>query len=581
MAKTSLVQKIKSSARKHKLLLTILLFGFFFLAIFITSVAGGLRVFIPYLPEITGFPLSQKNYLLVFQNNHELRPTGGFISSFGKITFQSGFPTGIQIEDVYGTIDDHEYQKPPYPMEELLADKWYKGYTFRDGNYSANFPDSAEELIRLYHLTRPEEKIDGLIAVNFQVLQDLLEVLGPMEVEGRQLNKDNLFEEITNQVNDVDRHNLDSLAQRKSILKPLANAIIKKIIITPFKLRLISDTLTHSLITKDIQLYFADENLQKLALKNSWAGAWPSTIPASNLINSADQPVNDFLSIVETNLGGMKSDRYITRHIKYQVKFPQEYFKSDATAIADLQITLHHFGIENIPLSGPYRGYFRIYNQASQIASAFSPVKPLPSTLSQSNAGPVDDETIKLLPGEEKTINFNYQLPHGSKTAYRLFIPKQSGTNDLYEIIVELPRGYRTASDDFESRENFAYYRGILNHDLDLQVNFLPDQTPPRLILQQNTELNKVSLHFNEDLNQNYADDPFSYEVIDLDMKNPQKTDQIRLKKVETTSKDVHLYLTGQTLQPEERYGVRLKNLRDTHGNILSDRQITVVQRLQ
>lgn len=576
MAKTKLAHRLKELVKKHKVLLTTCFFGLFFIAIFITSVAGSLRVFLPYLGEITGFPFAQKNYLLVFQNNHELRPTGGFISSFGKVTFQNGIPAGIQIEDVYGTIDDHEYQKPPYPMEDLLANEWYKGYTFRDGNYSANFPDSAAELIRLYHLTRPTEKIDGVVAVNFQVLQDLLDVLGPMEVEGRQLNKDNLFEEITNQVNDVDRHNLDSLAQRKSILKPLANAIIRKIIITPFKLRLISDTLTRSLITKDIQLYFADDNLQKLVKKNNWAGEWP------NLDNSSATLLNnDYLAVVETNLGGMKSDRYLTREIKYHVKFPEEYFKSDAKAQAHLQINFHHFGIENIPLSGPYRGYFRIYNQVAQISSALSLKKPDPASSDNPVSGPIADSIVKLQPGEEKTIEFNYSLPHGSKDGYSLTIPKQSGTNDLYEIIIELPRGYRTASDDFESRENFAYYRGTLSKDLKLNLQFLPDQSAPRLVLQENTQLNKISLHFNEDLNQNYADDPFSYAVTDLNIKNPQKTDQIRISKIVTTSKDIDIYLTGQTNQPEERYGVTLRNLRDTHGNILSERQITVVQRLR
>ena len=399
-----------------------------------------------------------------------------------------------------------------------------------------------------------------------------MNALGPLEVEGRWLNQDNLFEEITASVNDVDRHNLESLANRKSILKPLSNAIIKKILFNPFKLRKVSDTITRALDSKDIQLYFTNQNLQNLALKNGWAGAWPTAT------------TSDFLAINEANLGGMKSDRYITRDITYHVRIPESYFADSAEArespTADLTMEAHHYGIENIPLSGPYTGYFRFYNNPKQADYALSTTGP---TKSNSEVRPAE-EIIKLNPGESTTVKETYQLnPQiiSSDRTYSLFLAKQSGTQaDHYRVIIELPRGYRIESDQFQSRENFAYWDGQLNTDKKLTLKILDDELPPRLVLQENRELNKISLHFNEDLNQNYASDPFSYAVTDLDLKHPEKTDDINIRKIVTTSKDVDIFLTGQTNQSEERYGVTLKNLRDTHGNILSERQITVVQRL-
>jgi VCBS repeat-containing protein len=191
------------------------------------------------------------------------------------------------------------------------------------------------------------------------------------------------------------------------------------------------------------------------------------------------------------------------------------------------------------------------------------------------------DEIIKLNPGESKTITKKFEISPDliKDNLYSLYLTKQSGTHDYYTVIVEAPRGYRISSDDFQPLENLAFFQGQINKDLQLDLEILPDQLAPRLILQQNTELNHISLHFNEDLNQDFASDPFSYQITDLNAAN-SKTDQITIRRVETTSKDVHLYLNGQTNQPEEHYSVRLKNLRDTHGNILTDRQITVVQRL-
>ncbi len=566
---SKLYHRLKRFFKKHQIPLLVIFFVIFFLVTFIISVVGGLRVFFPYLGQLTGIPFGQKNYLIVFQNNHELRPGGGFISSFATTQFIAGFPTKLQIEDVYGDIDEHQRLTAPYPMEKLLADQWYKGYSFRDGNYSPNFPDSARELIRLYQLSRPGEKIDGVIALNFSVLENLLSALGPVEVDGKWLSKDNLFEEITNQVNDTDLHNVQSLANRKSILKPLSNAIIKKILLNPFKLRKIADVISRSLTKKDLQLFFYNQGLQQLAVKNGWAGRWPTQVEG------------DFLAVNEANLGGMKSDRYINRHITYRVKFSEEYFQGVANPEANVTVDLNHFGIENIPLSGPYTGYFRVYNTPSEVHSAFQTTTPDPAQ--QGRTQPFS-QIVKLQPGDTREFTETYQLPVGviKDKIYNLYIPKQAGTHeDLYTIIIELPRGYRNESISFDTRENFAFWQGPLTKDLQLSLKVVEDTTPPRLILQENTELNKISLHFNEDLNQDYAADPFSYQVTDLDIINSSQTDQLRLKKVITTSKDVDLYLYGETIQPEERYGVRLKNLRDIHGNVLSDRQITVVQRLK
>jgi hypothetical protein len=356
----------------------------------------------------------------------------------------------------------------------------------------------------------------------------------------------------------------------------LANAIIKKILLNPFKLRKVSDTITAAMTKKDIQLYFESSSLENLAQKNRWAGEWPNATSKS-----------DFLAVNEANLGGMKSDRYIKRNITYHVRFTEESLKHQGLPQADLTVEVNHFGIENIPLSGPYTGYFRFYNSPSQLATAYEKAPPLqagdnPLHSAGSSNRPAD-QIIKLNPGETKTLTASYSLPDNliQNNLYNLFIAKQAGTDDdNYTVIIELPRGYRTESDSFESRENFAFFQGTLTKDTQLQLKVVPDTTPPRLTLQENTELNKISLHFNEDLNQDYASDPFSYQVIDLNAKHPEKTDSITIKKVVTTAKDIDLYLTGQTNQPEEHYGVRLRNLRDTHGNVLSDRQITVVQRL-
>ncbi len=547
MSKKRVTHILRDFYRKRHKAIFAVLFILAFITLFTVSVAGQLRIFLPYAPALTGFPFAQKNYLIVFQNNYELRPAGGFISSFATLKFQSGIPTQISVQDVYGDIDEHDYVDPPYPMSELLANQWYQGYTFRDANYYGDYPSSVEEMLKLYQLTNPDQEFDGVFAVNFNALEDIVATLGPIEVNDRKLNSSNLFEEITQSVNDVDRHNVEALENRKSILKPLIVAIIKKVAINPFEIRKLSDSIARSLHQKDIHLHFSKSSLQKIATNRNWNGAWL-------------KPENaDFFALVEANLGGMKSNRYITRDLTYHVVLTPESIINENPPKAKATLNLHHFGIENIPLSGPYTGYFRFYSQDA-----------------------TQDEIVNLSMGETKTIEKEFTLDTNTvdDMTYRLYIPKQSGTKgDHYTVIIELPRGWQIESSDFDTRENFAIFQGQLDRDLNLELKVLPDPNPPRLIKQSNTKLNEVKLHFNEDLNLDTAQDPFSYEVKDLNFSN-EKTDQITIRNVETTSKDIILTLQGQTTQPEEHYGVRLRNLRDQSGNILNDRWITVVQRL-
>ena len=85
------------------------------------SAMGTLRIFLPNDLQLTGWPGTERHYLVLFQNNAELRATGGFITAFAQIDLKNGLPASISFQDVYGEIDDHDYISPPYPMDILLS----------------------------------------------------------------------------------------------------------------------------------------------------------------------------------------------------------------------------------------------------------------------------------------------------------------------------------------------------------------------------------------------------------------------------------------------------------------------------
>ncbi len=569
------IQPRKHRRKKYSWLLGI---GFFiiFIFLFFISSLGALRAFLPYYSEISGFPFASKNYLIVFQNNNELRPAGGFISAYGIAKFRFGFLTGVEISDVYGAIDSHPFIEPPYPMKELLANRWYQGYRFRDANYDADFPKTAEELIRMFHLTRPDFNLDGVVAVNYSFLEDLLGKLGSIKIENEIYDKDSLFQKLEQKVNNIDRHNIEDLKKRKDVMKLVAQTIKREILLNPFQLRAVSDAVADSLAKKEIQIYFRNPNLQKFGYENGWSGRWPASFSADS---------GDFLSLVEANLGGMKSDRYIKRDVLYHVILTENPADNSYNLIGDVTININHYGIENIPLSGEYSGFFRLY--VPRGAVLIEAAREYQKDLWQKDEGlyHIFGNIVKLKPGQKTQLHYRYQLPVSivNKTKYGLYIPKQSGTDrDYYTVIFEAPQGSTISSNDFIRRENFGIFQGEINKDMHLNLSVQQDKNPPIIIDQNIDKLGVINLTFNEKISSAGAEDPLNYFIEDLNIAHPEQKDSISIDHIEYKGKGVLIFVKGMTAQPGEYYRVTIKNISDAHGNLIDQnpKQITVIQRL-
>ncbi|MDQ3018603.1 MAG: DUF4012 domain-containing protein, partial [bacterium] len=92
---------------------------------------------------LTTIALGNKNVLLVFQNNNELRATGGFIGTIGKASISDGQIKALDIRSVYDFDGQmQEWILPPKPMY-AVNDRWY----LRDANWFADFKESSERII--------------------------------------------------------------------------------------------------------------------------------------------------------------------------------------------------------------------------------------------------------------------------------------------------------------------------------------------------------------------------------------------------------------------------------------------------
>ncbi len=282
-----------------------------------------------------------KHYLLVFQNNTEIRPTGGFMGSFAEMRVHNGVMEELTIPGG-GTYDLQGQQKQsfvaPWPLQ-LLSAKW----EFQDANWFPDFRTSARHIISFYKNSRGSE-VDGVIAINANYVEDLIGLLGPIEMPEyeRTIDQENFIAETQKIV----EHEYDKTENKpKAFIGALAPKLIDKALHeSPDTFLKLAGHVNKGLAEKDIQLYFTDESVEKVVLSRGWGG-------------DLKQTDKDYLMIVNTNLGGGKTDAVIEERANVDVSIA-----TDGTITNTVTITRTHAGNPNDPFAGANNvNYQRLY----------------------------------------------------------------------------------------------------------------------------------------------------------------------------------------------------------------------------
>lgn len=419
-----------------------LAFVVLFMILYVLSALSGLRFFIPHYLTIAGTPFESKSYLVILQNNNELRPSGGKIMAYGTVTFKNSLFSDIEVNNLDNSITDHDYIDAPYPMEELLWSDSYNGYTFFDANYDPNFKGTADELLRMYKLTNPEAEFDGVVALNVNVLKDILDITGGVYVDNELVTSANIFDKLENSDNET--------------LRNISKSIISKSFWSVLSWRRLSDMFVANFNEKHIQFYSFDTNFQKKLAEKGWSGVWPSDLEG------------DFLATAEANLGGNQINKYINRSLDYRLYLCNPELDKFCEYTGKIAYTIEN--VDRSPEAENYKGYIRLYFPKGTNLKSSNTFIHYEDDTDNSVIGTV----VTLAPGERKTIELTVELPKTifDQETYSLYIPKQSGTiADPYSVIIEMPIGTEIESRSFDIHENIASWQGALVKDKVLSLS--------------------------------------------------------------------------------------------------------------
>jgi hypothetical protein len=369
-------------------------------------------------PQLVGYP-EPRTYLFLLQNNTELRPSGGFIGTYGIVKLADGEVKSFFTSDVYA-LDKQSIGwrkiEPPAPLKKYLGvDYWY----MRDANWSPDFTVSAKMVEDFYRGEGGTEVIDGVIAITPDAVADILRIVGPIKAEDQEFTADNLTDALEYRVEIGFAAKGVPHAQRKEVIGVLAADILEKIHAFPLSgWGAIISSITDNLLEKHILFTMKDETAARVFDAEGWSGKIKDT-------------TSDYLLVVDANLNALKSDPEVARKASYGIN------PSDGKYVAELRLNYKHSGKSDWK-TGRYRDYVRVF---APLGSKLISVSQNGEKSERTKDAEIGEDlgktffgifvTVEI--GAERELIFRYELPERIKyqieqNLYTLLAQKQAGT---------------------------------------------------------------------------------------------------------------------------------------------------------
>lgn len=405
------------------------------------------RPVLEHLPQIAGGGDEPMKYLILFQNDNELRPTGGFLTAYAIIQMDEGKVIAERSGDIYEL--DQKFRKSlpiPEKLGRYLTTERY--WNLRDMNIDPDFKDSMEVFFENYQKVpgEPSDEIDGIISVDTHFLTNLLSVLGPVAVPGygtfsAETDARCDCPQIIYVLSEIITRPTPYLREdRKGILGPLMSAILAKAYSAPKQQwpELFSTGFA-SITNRHAQFYFVNEEFQNAAEVANAAGRMKAPTDS------------DFLAIINANLGGAKSNLFIDYEVEQTVSAPKNgYFTKTIEISYKNNRRADNCNLEAglLCLNSTLRDWTRIYVPAGSELVDSQGFSEAPETYDE-DGFTVFDGFFTLEPLAQAKLILTYKVPYQDETNYRLQMWKQGGI-EAYQSLIDVTGGQEMLTVDHD-----------------------------------------------------------------------------------------------------------------------------------
>ncbi len=395
----------------------------------------------PYFDTLFGQD-EEKKYLLLFANNMELRPGGGFIGSFGILKVKNYSIAELAVYDVYdadGQLVGHI--DPPKPIERYLQQPhWF----LRDSAFSPDFPQNYQQAKLFLDKEMKIDDFDGGVILTTTAVQNILTAVGDLYISDfkETVNKDNFY--IKAQLYAEKDFFPGSLQKKRFLSSVLSQLLIR---LENSSVSQITKAVKKSLDEKQIAVYFEDQSLQRVVDSLYWSGHMIEPRCAAY----SDNCVIDYLFPVDANLGVNKANFFINRTISLDIRI-----ESDGQINNTLILSYKNNSPNEVFPGGTYKNYLQV------IIPAGSVIREITRN---------DTLVEELKPGSSSQIKIRYQLSQKiekSQGVYQLIMQKQLGSpNSDLTVSISFPKNISVVNHNFSGlvKNNSINYNTTLTAD--------------------------------------------------------------------------------------------------------------------
>ena len=394
------------------------------------EVLKNIKPLLSLLPKLLGQNETQ-TYLLVFQNDAEIRGSGGFLTAYAILETFRGKITPVLSQDIYELDNKFGNRLPaPEPIKKYLplVYNWH----LRDMNLSPDFTVSMDTFLPNYKEVAQYKDFDGVISMDTQIVVDLLKVLGPIGVadwgtyDASVISECNCPQVVYKMEDYATRPTYYVKENRKGMIGPLMHSILLNVMNSPKKLwpQFVEIGL-NNIKAKHLMFYFPDDPVMQ---------AVADAFSASGRIREYDA---DYFHLNDTNFAGAKSNLYITQDIEQVIDVA-----SDGTITKTVTITYTNpepaddCNLESggLCLNGLLRDWVRVYvPEGSQLVEVLG--SDIAAVVNKDLGKTVLEGFIELRPESRTKLIFKYTLPFKKTGEYRLLLQKQPGAkNHHYSV---------------------------------------------------------------------------------------------------------------------------------------------------
>lgn len=409
----------------------------------------------------------EQSYLVLSQNSDEIRPSGGFLSTYGWFVVRNGRVVEYNYSESTATNPN---PPPSATADQIQIPDWWLQYeqpvyAAWDGNWSPDFPSAANRAMWFYNNgNNPQSPVGGVIAIDIVAFEYILEALGEVTVPGfdQTITPQN-FRDVVYTI----RAGGEASSEHKRFLAAVYRQIFEdwqSLTNDPDRNTALLGLLLQALREKHIMIYSSDATMNQAFGLLGWSGRQEEAVG------------RDYLMVVDTNLGN-KSNSSIRRQLTYDVEIAPEgstssrltinYDYSDAVASLDPAVNPESHGPLNY--NNLLQVYLPVNSQLTEQVGNFVNLRQHPSTT---------NTLLTALLSVPYNSSERFQIAYnalgvietiGDYQRYQLLIQKQPGMRaELVNLQISLPPGAVAVSVTPAPATGYSIDRQILEFRLDL-----------------------------------------------------------------------------------------------------------------